>query len=252
MTTPVDLRQSFFERHYWSFLRVREAYRAKPEPIIRYWKEPGGVNDFDRAIFAALASCGTVLDVGAGDLLMKQKVEAQGFRGRYLTLDPTREFAHDYHSLDEVPDGSCDGVVILEVVEHIELDEFFSFMEAVLAKLRPSGVIVLSTPNADFVGGLWSSDFTHVHAYRGSDLAAYLHFSGYESTVHRVAWRSPRDSVRERIRYQLARVVTRGILQVDYARGILLIARHVGEPQIPVGLTEREPSLWSLVRRRHA
>jgi SAM-dependent methyltransferase len=227
-----DPGREFFETHYWTFLRVRSAYAAAAQPLLRYWTTPE-LNEYDGQIYRAIETAEVVLDVGAGDGTMKRKMVGHGFRGDYLTLDPSQEFEHDFATLAEVPDASTDAIVCLEVIEHIRLESFFGFLDEMLAKLREGGRLVISTPNADYVAGIWSSDFTHVHAYRSVDLAALLHLHGFESAVYRIAWRAPHDPLRERVRFQLARVLTRGILQVDYARGILVIATPSSAPRLP-------------------
>ena len=67
---------------------------------------------------------------------------------------------------------------------------------------------------------------THVHAYRLQDLAAYLHLRGFDCRLFRVSWQAPRPSIAERLRLLSAKVVTRWILQLDYARGVLLLAQR--------------------------
>ncbi len=229
MTTgqsPVDNAGSkrFFEENYWTFLRIRDRYGAMPQPVRKYWADPDALNEVDRTVFDAIFGCRTVLDLGAGDLTMKRKVLRYGFPGRYLTLDPSKEFDYDFHTLDEVPDGSVDAVVILEVIEHIALANVFGFLDTVERKLKPDGRLIISTPNAEYIGSIWAADMTHVHAYRGIDLAALLDLKGFQSALYRIGWISPRASVRERLRYHAARLLTRGILQVDYARGVLVVA----------------------------
>jgi hypothetical protein len=146
-------------------------------------------------------------------------------------MDPTAEYKHDYASLEAVPSSSVDAVVCLEVIEHIPLAQSFDFLEQVIDKLKPTtGRILISTPNADYLSSIWASDMTHEHAYRGVDLAALLHLYGFRSTVYRIAWRAPKPPFRERMRYQAARLLTRGILQVDYARGIIVVGDRVGSP----------------------
>ncbi|MFA5890627.1 MAG: methyltransferase domain-containing protein [Actinomycetota bacterium] len=225
--------REFFEKNYWTFLRVRDAYAGAPQPAIRWWSDPQALNDTDRAILGAIQGCDRVLDLGAGDLTAKRKMRGGGFAGQYETLDPTTEFAHDYGSLDEVPTGVFDAVMMLEVIEHIPLADFFGFVERVVALLKPDGKLIISTPNAEYLSTIWASDMTHVHAYRAADLAAFLHCHGFESMIRRVAWRSPNDRLKERIRFQVARVVTRGVLQADYARGVLVVSRRVTAPRVP-------------------
>lgn len=211
---------------YWAFLQVRGEYSKQPQYAVAWWmagaNEPG-LNPTERLIFDHIASAERVLDIGAGDLRVKHRLLRAGFRGRYESTDVSAEANHDYAAVADAPSITFDAVLLLEVVEHVTLDDFDRFMDEVLRVLRPGGKLVVSTPNADFIQSIWSADMTHRHPYRAVDLAAYLHLRGVSSTIHRVAWQSPRDSLRERLRQQAARLLTRGILQVDYARGVLLL-----------------------------
>jgi hypothetical protein len=220
--TPDD----FFAKHYWKFLALRDEYAAKPQPIVNYWRDPERLNGVDNLLLSSLWDCARILDVGAGDLAVKHKLQSGGLRGLYHTLDLSQEFAHDFSDLNQVPASSYDAILVLEVIEHIALRDFFTFLERLITKLDQGGRLVISTPNAEFISSIWAADMTHVHAYRSIDLAALLELKGFRSSLYRVAWLSPRASLRERLRYQAARFLTRGILQVDYARGILLVAEQ--------------------------
>lgn len=214
-------------------MKVREAYAAAHQPVIRFWKETEGLADYERLIFGSISGRRTVLDVGAGDLRIRKKMLDAGFTGSYLTLDHSTEYQYDYSSLNDVPRQSVDAIVCLEVIEHIPLEESFQFFETLTQKLTPGGRIILSTPNADAIWSLWSSDFTHVHSYRSVDLAAYLHVLGFESQLYRIAWQSPHERLSEKLRFQIARVITRKLLQVDYARGIMVVASRTASPRLP-------------------
>jgi predicted SAM-dependent methyltransferase len=226
MATESSGGRAFFEANYWTVLKARDVYAARPQPVLRWWDDPRELNDVDRIILEALRSSSKALDIGAGDLRVKRKLQSAGLSAEYLTLDPTREFPHEYSSLDEVPSRSHDAVLLLEVIEHITLSDFFGFMDRVFDVLTPEGVLIISTPNAEFISSIWAADMTHVHAYRAADLAAFLHCHGFRSNIYRVAWKARKASFVERARFQAARLITRGILQVDYARGVLVIARR--------------------------
>ena len=168
----------------------------------------------------------SILDVGAGDLRIKSKLERAGFRGHYATLDQSPEFGPDFASFAEVPSGAFDAVMLLEVIEHVPLHEFDRLMDEVLRCLAPGGRLVVSTPNTAYAASLWDADMTHVHGYRLIDLAAYLHLRGIRSTLYRVAWRWPSPPLRERAPRLAEKVITRWILQLDYARGVLLLGER--------------------------
>lgn len=188
------------------------------------------LNPIERIVFDHIKECSAVLDIGAGNLRVKKKMLNAGFTGKYMTLDRSPEFDPDYSSLEELPEGQFDAICMLELIEHIPLADFDEFMDAVLQALSPGGRLVISTPNAEFISTIWAADITHVHAYRAADLAAYLHLRGVRSTIYRITWKTPHAPLKERIRFQAARLLTRGILQVDYAKGVLLTGECFQEP----------------------
>jgi len=99
-------------------------------------------------------------------------------------------------------------------------------MDDVLRCLTPDGRLVIGTPNAAFVGSIWASDMTHVHAYRLQDLAAYLDLRGFDCRLFRVSWQSEHPTIMQRLRLLSAKVVTRWVLELDYARGVVLLAQR--------------------------
>jgi SAM-dependent methyltransferase len=210
---------------YWAMMELRNAYLGQPTPALD-WPQPhlgDPLCESERAILDHVRGAERLLDVGAGDLRTQTRLQAAGFSGEYHTTDRSPEFEYTYQELADVPDRSYDAVLVLEVIEHIPLADFDAFMDQVLRVLKPGGKLVISTPNAGYVGTIWEADMTHVHAYRLQDLAAYLHLRGVPSTVYRVAWRSPVSSFKERLRVPLWKALTRWVLQLDYARGTLVL-----------------------------
>lgn len=208
---------------------MRDQYGRQPQRAVRWWMASAtdaGLNPAEKLMLAHFVDAERVLDIGAGDLRMKARFRAAGFAGCYETTDQSPEFTYDYPSLHNAPTDGFDAVLVLEVIEHIPLDEFDEFMDEVLRVLKPGGRLVLSTPNAACIKTIWAGDMTHRHPYRSPDLAAYLHLRGIESEIHRVTWRAPSVSMYERVRYKLAQVLAR-VQQVDYAEGVLLLGRGV-------------------------
>lgn len=67
--------------------------------------------------------------------------------------------------------GAYDCVVAIDVVEHLDKDELFARMDSVLKSLKPGGVFIWRSPNADgpFFGRVRYGDLTHELAFtRGS------------------------------------------------------------------------------------
>ena len=215
---------------HWRHRRLRDDYAGRPMPVLPWWMsapdEP--LNPTERAIFDHISATSRLLDVGAGDRRIQKKLVAAGYRGRYETVDLSPEYSPDHLDLAEVPAAAYDAVMALEVVEHLPLSEFDGFVDGLLRALAPGGRLVVSTPNAAFYAPVYFQDLGHVHAYEAPGLAAYLELRGVPCQVFRVDWRARRESPRERARRHAVRFITRGLLQVDYARGVLLLGQRAG------------------------
>jgi 2-polyprenyl-3-methyl-5-hydroxy-6-metoxy-1,4-benzoquinol methylase len=214
--------------HYWEYMRRRDEFLADPTPALPWWMSAGDepLNPTEAKIFEFVASATSVVDIGAGDGRIREKFRRAGYSGTYVTVDSSPEFAPDYASIDALPTAAFDAALLLEVIEHVPLADFDAFMDHVLRTLSPHGRLVVSTPNAAYVGSIWEGDMTHVHAYRLQDLAAYLSLRGFDCRLFRVAWRPPRPTIHQRLRLACAKVVTRWMLELDYARGALVLARR--------------------------
>jgi SAM-dependent methyltransferase len=73
----------------------------------------------------------------------------------------------------DLPDGSFDGVVCVEVIEHVE--EIEPFLDQVARVTRPGGWAYFTTPNGEWVTGeaaRYNPD--HVHHFRRAELDALL------------------------------------------------------------------------------
>lgn len=212
---------------YWAWMELRGHYGGWTTPALRWWMrgaDDGVLNPAERAIFNHVAGCNRVLDVGAGDLRVRNRLRRAGFSGVYETLDASTDIFHDFESLDEVPSGSYDGVMALEVIEHITLDDFHGFIDGILRVLRPGGKVVISTPNARFYETIWAGALDHRHPYLLGDLAAYLRLRGVEADqLYRVEWRSPSDGLKTRLRRHLIYLFAKTVLPIDTARGVLYL-----------------------------
>ena len=68
---------------------------------IRYWRS-SEMNPAEKLVFDVVKSRRRILDFGAGDLRIKDKLHQAGFQGEYKTLDHSDEYQHDYATIDEV------------------------------------------------------------------------------------------------------------------------------------------------------
>lgn len=99
--------------------------------------------------------------------------------------------AHDSTAVDELPDAGFDGIIALDVFEHIVPDQSIEFLTALGRKLRVGGHIVLRFPNADsWLGNAFQNgDPTHVNAIGMVKMTYYARSAGLRIGSFRAAAR---------------------------------------------------------------
>ena len=99
---------------------------------------------------------GQVLEIGGGAGEFSQRLRDLGFAVTFVDLSPSNVAraeqlgfpAHQIdlnHGLPGIPDASYNGVVMLEIIEHVVAAE--NLLSEVYRVLRPGGYLILSTPN---------------------------------------------------------------------------------------------------------
>ncbi|MEJ7811817.1 MAG: methyltransferase domain-containing protein [Gemmatimonadaceae bacterium] len=154
------------------------------------WRPPGGLDADLKAWLDRLVRPGAkILDVGCGDgarygrHLRAAGVLLSGVDVSEVAVQAARSNGIDATvvNLDErlpFPDGTFDGVICLEVLEHLVDPEFTA--RDVLRLLRPGGHLLVSVPNV----GFWAVRM---------ELLATGHFNpkGNPVTQRRYPWRDP-------------------------------------------------------------
>ena len=162
-----------------------------------------------------------VLEIGAGDRNLEQRVRARAAAIEYFSLDPDPAQPHDYRDWSEV-DETFDCCFALEVVEHLTLDELQPWLAELLTHTRVGGVVVLSTPNT-YYPPAYLRDVTHRTPLCYDELAGLLSRAGFEpSAIYRI-YHDPLP------RWLLRRVCFGWLfwmLGLDYARQIVVVARR--------------------------
>ena len=120
---------------------------------------------FARYKFAAkmLSGCRSVLEVGCGDgfatRILRQEINNvtaidvdDTFITNAISLKsekwPIEFFVHDMISDGPVP-GSFEAAVCLDVIEHINIEDYPQFLENLVASVSTSGVVIIGAPSLE-------------------------------------------------------------------------------------------------------
>ena len=162
-----------------------------------------------------------VLDVGASDRRMKERVENVYSDILYKSMDIDRRTPHDYYSLAEI-DEQFDLIILFEVIEHLELEQGVEMLRRLHEVLVDGGMLILSTPNIFNPGRFWI-DATHKVAYHYEEIGGILLSQGFEVLgIYRTFHASLlKYFFRRTLFYPLHR-----ILDVDFAKSIVVLAQR--------------------------
>ncbi len=160
-----------------------------------------------------------VLDVGAGDKRLEKKVKDIYPDIVYKSMDINRTVPHDYYSLDEI-DEQFDLIILLEVMEHLELEQGMELLSRLKELLVDEGHLIISNPNIFNPGRFWI-DATHKTAYSYEELGGIVLSQGFEVMgIYRTFHASFLKYIfRLTLFYPLHR-----ILNVDFAKSIVVLA----------------------------
>jgi hypothetical protein len=212
------------DRVYLNYWQRKQLPKETPHFPLRRWWRTDGLCDIERVYFEAVKPAQRLLDVGAGDLRIRQKLLVAGYTGEYHTQDIGGEHEYTYSSLDEVDDG-YDAVLCLDVVEHLPLGEGLKLIGRLVELLNPGGSLVIQTPNARCIRSPLAWDMSHLHMYNLPDLWAYLRGMGLDARGYRVWFTGPRFSPAGWLRATAARFVITQLLGCDYADNVAIVAR---------------------------
>jgi len=183
---PQPLRQNLNASATFDYLAFEARFRGTEETI----------RTRQRFYLDELAFCKRVADLGCGrgellELLREHSIPAYGVELEADFVDLLREkdlevvtgdaLAH----LGELPPGSLDGIVASHVIEHMPAAIWQSLVLRSFDALRPSGVMILETPNPEsLVAGSinFHRDPTHLRPVHPETLAFHCESAGF-STV---------------------------------------------------------------------
>jgi SAM-dependent methyltransferase len=159
-----------------------------------------------------------ILDVGAYNRSLGEKIINKISPITYKTMDIDKTQPHDYYSLNEISE-SFDMIILSEVIEHLEFNEGITLLKRLLDLLNSGGKIIISTPNLHHPNRYWDSD--HKTPYRYDEIGGALLSVGFK--VDKI-YRIYNDQFFRRVFRIYAASHLHRYLDVDFAKSIVVVA----------------------------
>lgn len=160
-----------------------------------------------------------ILDVGAHDRAIGEKMMAKFSSVIYKSMDIDRAQSHDYYSFEEIAE-SFNMILLSEVIEHLEFREGISLLKKLFELLNRGGKIILSTPNIHHPNCYWR-DSNHKTPYRYDEIGGALLSVGFR--VDKI-YRIYNDQFfRKLFRIYVASYLHQ-YLDIDFAKSIVVVA----------------------------
>ncbi|HEY9903026.1 MAG TPA: methyltransferase domain-containing protein [Candidatus Sericytochromatia bacterium] len=209
-------------KNYWE---RKELVNSKTPKFTQLkWWNTKSICELDNKVLSEIKDKSAVLDVGAGNLRLMHKFQQAGYLGEYHTQDVGEEFTYTYETLQEI-NRKYPAILCFDVIEHLQLSDGLELIHNLVDLLEPNGVMIIHTPNARSIRDILYWDMTHLHAYNIIDLWAYLTCLDLQVDGYRVIFTSEHRNWMQSISTLASQYITSRILGVDFADGILLIAK---------------------------
>lgn len=157
-----------------------------------------------------------LLDIGAGTKFLENFCLEKNII--YKSMDINTSIYYDYYSMDEINEN-FNIILLLDVIEHLSLQEGFSLLLKCYKILLNKGKIIITIPNIYHPNAIFS-DCTHKTFYSWYDLAALVSIAGFKNLkIYRV---SSKTKITHKVFSFLLMPFLR-FLNIDYASGILII-----------------------------
>jgi SAM-dependent methyltransferase len=167
-----------------------------------------------------------VLEAGAGDRRMKERLEAAAPGLVYRSADPDPSGTHDWRDV-HAAEGPFDLVFALELIEHLSAEDAMAFLRRCRALLAPGGRLLLGTPDV-FTPGRWHRDAGHLTPFSPWELGGFVEEAGFRvESLHR-AWNAP---LAERFLRRVLLAWLHRLTGADYAHSVIVTAVTSDGPQ---------------------
>lgn len=145
MTTP-DINHSENQRG-WEYARIGD-YHRNPDPNWSYTPTYLRKMKFVRAWLDRRGPEEQILDAGCGEGILVEDYQAKGYHITGLDLNYSSSFVQQGNILaPPFPDASFDGILLLDVFEHLTFADQPTALKVLQRLLKPNGWLLLSIPN---------------------------------------------------------------------------------------------------------
>lgn len=207
-----DLKETFSWSRFYSYRKeIRKLY-----PSVYKLKIKKKILD---VIVEELKDGDKILDVGASNRILGEKIIAKIPSVTYKTMDIDKTQPHDYYSLEEISE-SFDMIILSEVIEHLEFREGILMLRRLFDLLNSGGKITISTPNIHHPNRWWW-DSDHKTPYRYDEIGGTLLSVGFK--VDKI-FRIYNDQFFRRIFRIYVASHLHKYLDVDFAKSIVVVA----------------------------
>lgn len=165
----------------------------------------------------------SLLDIGANNRSLLEYLKLKtGKKFFYKSYDIDKTLEHDYYDIEDINQG-FDIITILEVIEHMSVNEVRYLFSKANALLNKGGTIVISTPNVYHPVRFWR-DCTHITPFAYDELVGLLVASNFSHfDVYRV---KSNMKLKDWARYWLYKPFIK-LMGIDFAPGIVVVARSI-------------------------
>jgi predicted TPR repeat methyltransferase len=185
-----------------------------------------------RPLLDSISPTAKVVEIGPGRGVTAKLLREWGLRN-YLAIEVCEEYVSELTAqgfdcrladdaseslLQSVPDGSCDYIMAIDVLEHMELDACRFLLTAAKRKLASGGKLIVQVPNASAPFGINThlADPTHLLPFNDVRLVSLLRSAGFDAVRALPVQlpRSPANMVRglvQRLVFGCVKMLTRAI-----------------------------------------
>jgi 2-polyprenyl-3-methyl-5-hydroxy-6-metoxy-1,4-benzoquinol methylase len=188
MSMQSDSYQQARARYYTTHFKAFQSPEMDVATFRYYQEKLGSTLPVDKTVPILEVGCGLGKFLATLEQLGYSNMRGVDPSGEMVELARQNTGAPIAHAADvpaylaAVPDGELERIYMLDVIEHVEKSQVVPLVTSLHAKLRPGGMLVVTTENmASPIGRIQRYlDFTHEYNYTELTLQQVLQLGGFE------------------------------------------------------------------------